>query len=620
MPRPGAAPSHFASPTGVVDAGAILRGTVTEAGADQDQSPGRTVPGEPASGSTAEATPGEPATTPRCSWRRRGLSVAVPLSYGLGAVILLFNALRAPSSALTGSNPDAMQLTWFLAWTAHALTHGQALLFSHALNAPAGINLAWNTAMPLLGIVATPITLRWGPVTAYNVLVCIAFATTAWAMYAAAMHFTGRRLVSWGAGLALGLSPFMIAQSMGHLDLVFMAYVPLVAVLSDVILLRQDRPWWLIGGALGLCTAAQLYVFQETVAAAVVAVAVVAVVLTLLRPRTEVSARTPYAVRALGVALVVTLVLAGPLLVTQFAGAQHPTFYVEVGANDLGSDLTGLVVPTANQWLSPAAAQHLAAQWVARGTGQDAYLGVFALLLLAVAVVVRRRDVAVRVLAITTVVLLVFSLGPWLSVDGRNLPVPLPDYILQHLPLITNMVPLRWSFYAATCAILAAAIAIARQQSGWPRRLMAVLAALTVISWLPSMPRPLMPTPAPSALPGAVAAEVPDGTTVLFVPCASSGSAPGMYYQAVDGFRWSLVAGYAYYQSAGSPVAAGLCDPRSIETQPQGAALLAALRHEGVGAILVAPGAAAEAARLAAALGRAPLVIDRFSVWVTGAP
>jgi hypothetical protein len=555
----------------------------------------------------------------RRHWTRHWPSVAVPLSYGIGAVILYANALRSPGAALTGSNPDAMQLTWFLAWTAHALTHGQALLFSHALNAPAGINLAWNTAMPLLGIVAAPITLRWGPVVAYNVLVCIAVAATAWAMYAAVLHFTGRRLVSWGAGLALGLSPFMIAQSMGHLDLVFMAYVPLVAVLSDVILLRQDRPWWLTGGGLGLCTAAQLYIFQETVAAAVVAVAVVAVVLALIHPRAEVSARMPHAVRALVVAAVVTLVLAGPLLITQFAGAQHPTFYVEVGANGLGSDLTGLLVPTSNQWLSPAAAQQLAAQWVAKGTGQDAYLGVFALLLLGVAVVARRRDVAVRVLAITTVVLLVFSLGPWLSVNGRNLPVPLPDYILQHLPLITNMVPLRWSFYAATSAILAAAIAIARQPAGWLRRLMVVLAALTVVSWLPSMPRPLMPVPAPATLPSAVTAEVPSGTTLLFVPCASSSSAAGMYYQAVGGFRWSLVAGYAYYQSAGSPVAASLCASRSRGTEPQGAALLMALKREGVGAILVPPGAGADAARITAATGRAPLVLSRFSIWVTGA-
>ena len=545
----------------------------------------------------------------------------MPLSYGIGAVVLYANALRSPGAALTGSNPDAMQLTWFLAWTAHALTHGQTLLFSHALNAPAGINLAWNTAMPLLGVVAAPITLRWGPVVAYNVLVCIAVATTAWAMYAAAMHFTGRRLVSWGAGLALGLSPFMIAQSMGHLDLVFMAYVPLVAVLSDVILLRQDRPWWLIGGALGVCTAAQLYIFQETVAAAVVAVAVVAVVLALLHPRAEASARMPYAVRALVVAVVVTLVLAGPLLITQFAGAQHPTFYVEVGANGLGSDLTGLVVPTSNQWLSPAAAQQVAAQWVAKGTGQDAYLGVFVLLLLAVAVVARRRDVAVRVLVITTLVLLVFSLGPWLSVDGRNLPVPLPDYILQHLPLITNMVPLRWSFYAATCAILAAAIAIARQPAGWLRSLMVVLAALTVVSWVPSMPRPLMPVPAPAALPSAVAAEVPCRDHValrsLRVELLGGGHVlPGGGRIPLVTGRWLRLLPVGGRAGGGEPL------QLEVDARPsrRDSALMDALRREGVGVIMVPPNAAADAARITAATGRSPLMLDRFSMWVIGAP
>ena len=149
---------------------------------------------------------------------------------------------------------------------------------------------------------------------------------------------------------------------------------------------------------------------------------------------------------------------------------------------------------------------------------------------------------------------------------------------------------------------------------------MVVLAALTVVSWVPSMPRPLMPVPAPAELPSAVAAEVPSGTTMLFVPCASSSSAAGMYYQAVDGFHWSLVAGYAYYQSAGAPVAASLCNSRSTETEPQGSALMAALRREGVGVIMVPPNAAADAARITAATGRSPLMLDRFSMWVIGAP
>ena len=35
--------------------------------------------------------------------------------------------------------------------------------------------------------------------------------------------------------------------------------------------------------------------------------------------------------------------------------------------------------------------------------------------------------------------------------------------------------------------------------------------------------------------------------------------------------------------------------------------------------ILVTPNATADAARITAAMGRAPLILDRFSMWVTGA-
>jgi hypothetical protein len=128
-----------------------------------------------------------------------------------------------------------------------------------------------------------------------------------------------------------------------------------------------------------------------------------------------------------------------------------------------------------------------------------------------------------------------------------------------------------------------------------------------------------MPVPVPGALPSAVEARIPTGTTVLFVPCASDSAPAGMYYQAIGGFRWSLVAGYAYYQTAGSPVAAGLCSSTPSAAQPQGAALEKALAGEGVDVILVPPGATVDAARIAAATGETPVVLDGFSVWVTGA-
>ena len=327
-------------------------------------------------------------------------------------------------------------------------------------------------------------------------------------------------------------------------------------------------------------------------------------------------ARAPYVVRATVLAVVVMLVAAAPLLVTQFVGAQRPGGLAEVGSNGLGNDLAALVVPTAQQWLAPPVALQVASRWAAQTTGQGAYLGVFALALLAVAVVAGRRDLAVRTLAILTLVLVVLSLGPSLSVDGRSMGVPLPDIALQHLPLLTNMVPLRWSFYAEACAIATAALALAQQPRGRARMAMAVLAVLTLASWFPSLPRPVLQGPLPAALPPAVSAQVPGGTTVLFVPCAGTGDTDAMYYQAVGGFQWNLVGGYAYFASPGSPVAQGLCRATPPAGQPQGDALLVALHQEGVGVVIVPPGSPAQAARLTAMLGSAPRVSDGFSLWV----
>ena len=53
---------------------------------------------------------------------------------------------------------DAVQQAWFLQWVAFALGHGQNPLFSTYLNAPAGVNLAVNTSMPLLGFLGWPVT------------------------------------------------------------------------------------------------------------------------------------------------------------------------------------------------------------------------------------------------------------------------------------------------------------------------------------------------------------------------------------------------------------------------------------------------------------------------------
>ena len=56
----------------------------------------------------------------------------------------------------------------FFGLTQHALATHQNPFFSTFLNAPDGVNLAWETASPLLAVLVWPIDALFGPVAGYN--------------------------------------------------------------------------------------------------------------------------------------------------------------------------------------------------------------------------------------------------------------------------------------------------------------------------------------------------------------------------------------------------------------------------------------------------------------------
>ena len=45
--------------------------------------------------------------------------------------------------------------SWFLAWTPFALLHGHNPFFTNYIDFPVGVNLAANTSVPLLGLLAS---------------------------------------------------------------------------------------------------------------------------------------------------------------------------------------------------------------------------------------------------------------------------------------------------------------------------------------------------------------------------------------------------------------------------------------------------------------------------------
>ena len=49
-----------------------------------------------------------------------------------------------------------------LRWVPYALAHGHDLLVTYHLHYLDGVNLRWNTSLPLPGLLLAPVTATWG--------------------------------------------------------------------------------------------------------------------------------------------------------------------------------------------------------------------------------------------------------------------------------------------------------------------------------------------------------------------------------------------------------------------------------------------------------------------------
>jgi hypothetical protein len=179
------------------------------------------------------------------------------------------------------------------------------------------------------------------------------------------------------------------------------------------------------------------------------------------------------------------------------------------------------------------------------------------------------------VLAVCAVVL---SLGPHLVVDGTVTPIPLPFWVLDHLPLLDNVLPSRINFEIA--AFLGAMIAFGiddlhndpakTHRHAGRRRTEPVLACLTlatlIVIQLPKFPMPTAPL-APNVLPVALRHAIPSGDPIAIT--YPYDLIDPMLWQTEDDFGFRLQAGYAYHPTsaiASHPILGpSFTSPRSLQ-------------------------------------------------------
>jgi hypothetical protein len=516
-------------------------------------------------------------------------STIVAACYLLAAIGITALIWRYPASRIVNGNPsDPDQMAWWLRYAAESIARWRLpSLVTNGMNTPVGVNAMWNPSILAPGVALSLVTLTAGPQVSLNVMLTIGFAGSAFALYWVLRRWGIGTLAAVTGGLAYGFSPALTQASVGHYDLQFGVFPPLIAHFTARLFTGIGAPGGAAGkgadgkgaagtgsagedngstpagplragAALGLVAALQLLTAEEllfnTALAVVVGLAVAAV-----RRSRYVASRDAVRRVASGavVALVVFAIFAGYPLWVQFFGplTQHGSPYL---LDFYKNDLAGFVQPSRLQLIHSQGSVAFADQFQGNLSEYLAYLGWPMLFVLPFVAISLWRVLAVRVLAVTFVVLEIFSLGATLLFDGQvHAGVKLPWEWVQNYPLFSSAIVDRFSIIADGCAAALLAVLV---DAGWQasgditasvrsRVALQVTIGLGAVAVLLTMlPAPL-PTSALAGVPSGwtqvmTALRLPHGASVLAVPVPTDTFTAPLRWEADTGMPSSMVGGY----------------------------------------------------------------------------
>jgi hypothetical protein len=595
------------------------------------------------------------APTGRAARRRPWPDAIAVLAYFGLSVIPYWNFWMAGGTRIAGKGGDVADEAWFLGWVPYALLHAHNPLVTNWGNFPSGVNGVANTSVPLLGFLGPPVTLTFGAFATATLWFTIAFPLSALSAYLLLRYWVRWRPAAFAGGLLYGFSPYMAAQGLGHLNLVFVPLPPLIFLVMchiaapgpiasrSPIAMQGPRKPWAWGVLLALLCVAQFFVSIEVLAST----AIVGVTGLLAA-----AACWPAAVRerwkpvgyAVGVGSgLAALLLAYPLWLL-VAGPERIAGPVQETSLYRGN-LLAPVIPDSSMYFRVARFVPLADTFSGNTSENGLYLGVpLVLVLIAGALVLRHRPV-MKIAVVAVIVSFVLALGSRLTV-ARYVwkAVPLPGAALGRLPLLDNTIAARYSLYVMLGAALVLALTLEalrdrigslellrgrfgslwglrrypRQLSGDRRPALAAaacgaLACLALVPLVPAWPYAARVTQVPRYFSSVAVTAIPSGSVAVTYPFGTSADATPMLWQIAAGMRFKSPGGrFILPPSAPGPVeqaftalAAG--HPPAMNAGSR-CVLLAELRSWHVRAVLVQPS------------GQRPAQVMPFFEWLLGRP
>lgn len=378
-----------------------------------------------------------------------------------------------------GTDPSFFM--WDLEWWPHALLHGLNPFFSNAVYAPVGLDLGGQTAAPGAALLAAPITLLFGPVVSYNVLMLAAPMLAAFFAFVLCRYITGDFASSLIGGYLFGFSSYMLGQLLGHLHLVLIFPIPVAVHLTLRLIDRRISERRFIA-LMALSLAALLSFSLEVAVTSVLLGGVALVVAFVLAPAVRPQLIT--AIKPILAAGAVAAFVTSPVI---YYGIKGNVAGNTQGLGDLyGGDALGFLVPTTVIRLGWRYFAAVAAGFTSGDLPESGiYVGLPLALIVGRYTITRWRRASTRILVAMLALVAVLLLGSRLHIAGHP-TIPLPWKLLEDTPL-REALPVRLGLYMFLIVAMIAAMWLAQARPrNWGFAKWA-LAAVSIAFLLPNI-------------------------------------------------------------------------------------------------------------------------------------
>ncbi len=435
-----------------------------------------------------------------------------------------------------GFGADPTVYIWAIAWWPHAIARGLNPILTTAVWAPRGYNLAWATSMAGPSLIATPVTMLFGPLVSYNILNLACPVANAFSAFLVCRRVSKYFWPSIVGGYIFGFSQYALSQSVAHLVLLFIFPAPLA------ILLALQRMNCEISRVTFVTLLTIVLAFEFLASTEIFATTTVFGVLAIGLSYLFFDAAVRRAIEKLSVEIAITYVvlitMLSPYLFYIFADPLPPLINPSIG---FSNDLFAFFIPTPGIFVAGRKFESIAVRmggwWEMAG-----YMGPGLWAVIACFTISNWHKPTGKLLVLSLALVALFSLGPYLHLLGA-ISIPMPWWLLGKLPLINQALPSRFGMYLFLLVALIASIYFGdTAHPAWLRTGMAMLSILF-----------LAPDPAYFAVASATAGEplfcrsgeykrylVP-GDIVLFLPHGEESMS--LLWQVESGFYYRIATG-----------------------------------------------------------------------------